>query len=170
MPTKAISAPCIHDRPTLRPCGLPWIPAFAGRTAREAPTGPRATSPDAEGDPGPRGRVSWLGPGFGLRPPRESGRGGANDAEPCGLPWIPAFAGRTAREAPNGPCATHQLQHMLCANITAAARFPPASQHAAKSAAHEHTGRWLPASGGWPQARRPKNPCRTCARPLPHGR
>ncbi len=37
MPTKARSAPCINDRPTLAPCGLPWIPAFAGRTAREAP-------------------------------------------------------------------------------------------------------------------------------------
>jgi hypothetical protein len=117
MPATARSAPWIHHRPTLRPCGLPWIPAFAGRTAREAPTshrvmpatlaptspqrhagdgrhprqatpamfiqfatspgasdagsrvraartpgmwscGPRATSPGAEGDPGPRALVS----------------------------------------------------------------------------------------------------------------
>ncbi len=32
-----------------------------------------ATSPDAEGDPGSRGCASGLGPGFGLRPPRECG-------------------------------------------------------------------------------------------------
>jgi hypothetical protein len=49
--------------------GLSEIPAFAGMTAKLAPAGPRATSPDAEGDPGPRS-LSTCGRGR----PRSNGR------------------------------------------------------------------------------------------------
>ena len=72
------------------------------RGARQAPTfGPRATSPDAEGDPGPR--AHRRAPTSPQRHADEGRHPRQANASALGLSWFPAFAGMTARWAPTWP-------------------------------------------------------------------
>jgi hypothetical protein len=63
--------------------------------------GPRATSPDAEGDPGPRAHLRRPSPRSVM--PTKVGIHDRQTFQPCGLSEIPAFAGMAARLAPAWP-------------------------------------------------------------------